>query len=593
MASNSNGNDKTSRFSCQTRASTMEWLEAIASILTKYQFLWSAHVVDFFQGRLWEAVDKDWMDCLKQESVQNLLHLPSGLIQDNWPASLKELIRSAESLAFPRNARTSLQMHFPGLSIPYIGNVLAQGMNSKKRHEVEVLASVIQRIAIEAGAHCIIDVGSGQGHLAQVLSFEYQFPVIALDASLHHATVTNERTERIKRHYQARMRNSHLDHHHLHVPQTVTSQVLCSESLVSLSKALGSSLSTETNSYGEKSAIDDETNEFKGTSSLKDFAARESADTFPYNMNGVESSLVLSGLHACGDLSVTMLRAFLESEEVKALISIGCCYNLLSEQGDDNELHCHGFPMSKGVANLGIHLGRNGRDLACQSAARWKSLTVDDALKNFEVHALRSAFQMVLKKYYPEVLESNPSVGRLGKARRRKKRKDAFIQAPFTENVAKSSSLVDSEVPCLRTGWSEKSISKKIFAPVISNELMLKHAGKSAELVSSFEALKIEIPKENTCENDKAIVSDLGESSHGTCTASSAHLRCNMNCAKTSDLNKVDKSIMFKEYSTCALERLGLPPVPVEEVHKIWRDLEDNMVFFLFPFYPLTKSYMC
>ena len=58
-------------------------------------------------------------------------------------------------------------------------------------------------------------------------------------------------------------------------------------------------------------------------------------------------------------------------------------------------------------------------DVILHSAERWKSLTIDDAIKNFEVHALRAAFQMVLKKYYPEVLELNPSVGRLGKTRRR------------------------------------------------------------------------------------------------------------------------------------------------------------------------------
>lgn len=45
------------------------------------------------------------------------------------------------------------------------------------------------------GVCCIIDVGSGQVYLSQVLSFEYQFYVMALDASLHHATVTNEWVE--------------------------------------------------------------------------------------------------------------------------------------------------------------------------------------------------------------------------------------------------------------------------------------------------------------------------------------------------------------------------------------------------------------
>lgn len=47
------------------------------------------------------------------------------------------------------------------------------------------------------------------------------------------------------------------------------------------------------------------------------------------------------------------------------MISIGCCYNLLSEDkvqiGDE-----FGFPMSKGVTSSGLLLGKSARDLACQ-----------------------------------------------------------------------------------------------------------------------------------------------------------------------------------------------------------------------------------
>lgn len=33
------------------------------------------------QDRLWEAVDKEWMDCLKDEPVENLIQIPSGVVQ--------------------------------------------------------------------------------------------------------------------------------------------------------------------------------------------------------------------------------------------------------------------------------------------------------------------------------------------------------------------------------------------------------------------------------------------------------------------------------------------------------------------------------
>jgi hypothetical protein len=59
-------------------------------------------------------------------------------------------------------------------------------------------------------------------------------------------------------------------------------------------------------------------------------------------------------------------RVFVSCEQVKALVSVGCCYNLLSEDccGDTNS--CPGFPMSKAAKLSDLMLGKSIRDLACQ-----------------------------------------------------------------------------------------------------------------------------------------------------------------------------------------------------------------------------------
>lgn len=59
----------------------------------------------------------------------------------------------------------------------------------------------------------------------------------------------------------------------------------------------------------------------------------------------------------------------------KALVSLGCCYNLLSE-AEVNPTSClefeetcyisAGFPMSKGAKHYPFSLGKSARDLACQ-----------------------------------------------------------------------------------------------------------------------------------------------------------------------------------------------------------------------------------
>jgi hypothetical protein len=187
-------------------------------------------------------------------------------------------------------------------------------MNSKKRHEVEVLAAVIQRIANEVEAHDIIDVGAGQGYLAQVLSFEYQLSVIALDASSHHATVTNQRAERIKKHYQARMRKSHMGDHDINVPQTITHHICSDDSLASLSKVLSSSFSIRPENNRQQTLGGDRTDGSEGSSLVENFAAMNNGQTASCDTKGLAASLILAGLHACGDLSVTMIRVQKDGE---------------------------------------------------------------------------------------------------------------------------------------------------------------------------------------------------------------------------------------------------------------------------------------
>ena len=53
-------------------------------------------------------------------------------------------------------------------------------------------------------------------------------------------------------------------------------------------------------------------------------------------------------------------------EQVKALVSVGCCYNLLSEDSNEGTDTCPGFPMSKAAKLSELVLGNSIHDLACQ-----------------------------------------------------------------------------------------------------------------------------------------------------------------------------------------------------------------------------------
>ncbi|KAJ4781047.1 S-adenosyl-L-methionine-dependent methyltransferases superfamily protein [Rhynchospora pubera] len=388
------------RHSCDSASETLEWMNAITSFLLPSKPLIDSHVVNFFKDNLWEIVDKEWMDCLCKEPVQNLLQLPSGIIQDYWPSSLKEFVTDLKALSIFREQNLTHPI-LQSIDVVPLCTVLSQGMIAKKKHEVEILAGVISKIAEACGAEAVVDVGSGQGYLAQVLSFEYRLSVIALDASVHHATVTKARSDRIAKHYK----NKCATEQQLKVPQTVTCRVLSSDTLANLTNAVDLQ---------------------KHVTGIKQQSNKEDI----LNEHFEKHPLVLAGLHACGDLSVNMLRAFVGCGRAKALVSLGCCYNLLSEEEVDpsscsefQEACCisAGFPMSKGAKLFPLSLGKSARDLACQSAERWRSLTTEIALQNFDVHAYRAAFQLVLEKHFPEVVKSSPSIGRQGKALRRRR----------------------------------------------------------------------------------------------------------------------------------------------------------------------------
>ncbi|KAM1346639.1 hypothetical protein ACFX13_036666 [Malus domestica] len=484
------------KYSCETASQTLEWINAIVDFIRPYTFLTNAHVVNFFKDRLWEAVDEEWMDCLRKEAVENLLQIPCGVVQDHWPASLKNFIVTLSSLVLPRQ-QADLQTVLPGMDMTSLNSVLSTGMNAKKKHEVEVLSAVVNSIASSVRANAIIDVGSGQGYLAQVLSFHYQHAVFAIDACSHHGRVTDARAEQIKKYYASQIRKSVSGNRSLTVPKTITCNVMSIDTL----KALADIPLDKDN-----------------VSSLQTSCKGDSG-----------TSLVLAGLHACGDLSVTMLKTFMECKEVKAVVSVGCCYNLLSEEGSNHVGSQCGFPMSHGVKSAGLSLGKSSRDLACQSAERWRCLENDAGVHNFELHAFRAAFQMVLSVYYPKVMTTSPSIGRQGKALRRRQ-----------QRVAPDSSLHHKESTC--SSLSQINSAMKGSWPHIKPTVQ--------EADGSFDTVLETMTITNENSFNKAT-----------------------QCGRSKFIGKYP---LFQKYCLSGLSRLGLEPLKEMDVHGIWKEVESS-----------------
>ena len=94
-------------------------------------------------------------------------------------------------------------------------------------------------------------------------------------------------------------------------------------------------------------------------------------------------SLVIVGLHTCGDLGPTLLRLFAEQPFVRGVVSVACCYMHMTEDSDDEFVVPPpagrlGYPLSHVVADRlpDARLGWKLREMACHSLdayeVRWR-----------------------------------------------------------------------------------------------------------------------------------------------------------------------------------------------------------------------------
>jgi hypothetical protein len=172
--------------------------------------------------------------------------------------------------------------------------------------------------------------------------------------------------------------------------------------------------------------------------------------------------VVLVGLHACGDLTPSLLRTFACADAAVAVVVVGCCYNLLTEAQprngsggeraaaftilrdtaaaaarrrraagdapqpgsgwaspplpDDDVDGAHacapGFPLSAAAAALKLRLGRGARMLACQSGDRWRTAAGAPSDANTQRQCFRAAMDVVLRRFFPDAAADTLCVSR-------------------------------------------------------------------------------------------------------------------------------------------------------------------------------------
>lgn len=169
---------------------------------------------------------------------------------------------------------------------------------------VTMLGYILRRPfpGIFAGASTVVDLGAGKGHLAGELASRHALSVLAVDVSdalVQHAGKQAQRGGR----NECGKDGSGSGGGSVHV--AAASALLTARNAVPVLQGLlcqqASSSSSSSSERGSTAGVPG-------------------------------APLVLIGLHACGDLSPTVLRAFREWPAAAAVVSLGCCYNLLTER---------------------------------------------------------------------------------------------------------------------------------------------------------------------------------------------------------------------------------------------------------------------
>lgn len=131
------------------------------------------------------------------------------------------------------------------------------------------------------------------------------------------------------------------------------------------------------------------------------------------------SDFVLTGLHACGDLSATLLRHFVNCPHVRGITSVACCYMKittkenpsppgvvpppLSDNSKGLSQSDYGYPMSDWVRGLPEHeLSYKAREGACHAIEDYlHRLREESAL--LKTHCYRAALESIVRAERPHL----------------------------------------------------------------------------------------------------------------------------------------------------------------------------------------------
>ncbi|KAM4600615.1 methyltransferase-like protein 25B isoform 2-T2 [Polymixia lowei] len=357
-----------------------------------------------------------------------------------------------------------------------LGHIFRKHVKPKKQHEIRKLGTLVKQLCDQTDCRSVVDVGSGQGHLTRFLSFGLGLSVTAIEADHKlvamaskfdgHLLWTLEKEKQRKKDTSQLSVSGPCPRHvagwvnpkaswEVFIKQLGTAECVGEGQPTppaSRKKRLRESEqhrrplvhATESESLGSTDSDAPSTINHLQESEL----APEHGSSLPScpkrlckNEAGPESSpsnccpcaqpvyqegqqgypdFVLTGLHACGDLSATLLRHFINCPHVRGITSVACCYMKITTTenpappglvtppipptlANDMSHSEFGYPMSSWVRGLPEHqLSYKAREGACHAIEDYmRRLREESGL--LRTHCYRATLETIIRGARPEL----------------------------------------------------------------------------------------------------------------------------------------------------------------------------------------------
>ncbi|XP_034954436.2 methyltransferase-like protein 25B isoform X1 [Zootoca vivipara] len=407
----------------------------ITRVLSLYGFITDAYIIEFFTDNLWGSLPLSWQAALADLQPPQL----AALLLENrhtreeearyssvWPLSLLAFKASADALAFPRRpsgwAGKSKEAGRPEefrdnqCQSSRLPPLFRKHVKPKKQHEIRRLGQMVKRLSDLTGCCQVVDVGSGQGHLSRFLAFGLGLSVIAIEGDprlVTQAAKFDQELVQALRKEGAKRRGQVPSGISLEGPRHVAGWVDPGAPWTEFWQLLQHPEEEEHGPVVDRGSPGafrprETANVDPGGEDLPGSPERGAGNT-PICHTPRGCQLLLTGLHACGDLSVTLLRYFARCPDVVGITSVACCYMKLTTAeapvppgpGPPHSPAEPGYPLSTWVSTLpGHQLSYKAREGACHAledyAQRLKSQS--SALRT---HCFRAALETVIRAADP------------------------------------------------------------------------------------------------------------------------------------------------------------------------------------------------